>query len=82
MDPESLPTEQAQAIRRLINEVGFFDLPGFFPASGQGADRFQYNLTIEDDGKRHSVEIHDTETLPEPLKQLLKVLTDIARSRP
>ena len=82
LDPDSLPAARAGAIRQMIREAGFFDLPAVFPALSQGADRFQYNLTIEDNGKRHSVEIHDTEDLPGSLKQLLKVLTDIARSRP
>ena len=82
IDIESLPFEQAENIRRMLQEAGFFDLPAVVPALPHGADRFQYNLAIEDNGKHHSVEIHETETLPEPLKPLLKLLMEIARSHP
>ena len=64
----------------MVQEAGFFELPAVIAASSRGADRFQYNLTVEDNGKRHSVEIHETDTLPAPLKLLH--LTEIARTHP
>ncbi|MGR9117044.1 MAG: protealysin inhibitor emfourin [Gammaproteobacteria bacterium] len=80
MDTGSLAIEQATAIHNMIQEAGFFDLPAVVAASKLGADRFQYNLTIEENGKRHSVVIHDNETMPESLKPLLRHLTELARS--
>ena len=82
IDTASLPLEQAQNIQKWVQDADFFSLPASMPIPSKGADRFQYNLTIEDKGQHHSVELHEADTLPEPLKQLIKLIMEIARNNP
>jgi hypothetical protein len=49
---------------------GFFELPAEIPNSRPGADRFQYQLSIEEAGVRHSVKV-DEANLPDTLRPLI-----------
>jgi len=66
IDSTKLSAEEARKLAQLIAEVRFFDRPAFYPA--HGADLFVYTITVEQNGKRHSVSFDDT---PEELKPLM-----------
>ncbi|HLF01241.1 MAG TPA: protealysin inhibitor emfourin, partial [Anaerolineales bacterium] len=63
----------------LVAAAKFFDLPAKVAASDVGADQFQYKLTIEAEGRRHTIEVEDT-SAPAALQPLLRRLTVLARS--
>ncbi len=74
LDTESLPSEKAQQLLELINKADFFNLPEKFPLPKKGADYFQYRLTIETEGKKHTVEVSDP-AAPATLLPLLQFLS-------
>jgi len=74
LDSESLPSEKAQELLELIDKADFFNLPEKFPVPKRGADYFQYRLTIEKEGKQHTVEVSDP-AAPATLRPLLQFLS-------
>ncbi|MGH3104001.1 MAG: protealysin inhibitor emfourin [Gaiellaceae bacterium] len=54
VDTEQLAAASAERLERLVDEIGFFDLPASV-SDGEGADRFRYEVTVAADGRRHTV---------------------------
>ena len=73
IDGATLSAEDARKLVKLIAEVRFFDRPEQYPI--HGADLYEYTITVELNGKRHSVSYDD-----EPAE--LKPLIDWLSSRP
>jgi hypothetical protein len=65
----SLPAAEAAEWRRLVEDADFFNLPERLPAA-PGADRFQYQVTVDMDGGRHSVQVTEG-AIPPALKPLI-----------
>jgi hypothetical protein len=78
VDTESLPIEEAQALREAIEGSGFFDLPFKIATPTPGADRFHYTMTVEDEGRRHTVDVGEA-VVPPSLRALIRRLTILAR---
>src|SRR5262249_44962447 len=66
LESTNLSADDARKLAQLLAEVRFFDRPESYPA--HGADLFWYTITVEQNGKRHSVSYDDA---PEELKPLL-----------
>jgi hypothetical protein len=64
----------------LVEGAHFFDLPPVLKPPVEGADRFQYRLTVERGKQFHTVETSES-AAPEQLQPLLDRLTDAARSQ-
>lgn len=79
VESETLDTEQAIALQHEIDASGFFDLPEKIISPGGGADRFQYRITVESGGRRHTVEVGEA-AMPEQLWPLVQHLTTLART--
>lgn len=77
---ESLPEEERKHLRSLIDRSGFFGLPEEIIAPPR-PDEFRYSITVEIDGKQHSVRTTDT-AAPEQLKPLIDWLNQAARRDP
>ena len=75
LDSEQLAPAQAQALRDLVERAHFFDQPAEIRAN-RGADRFQYDLTIDDGGRQHAVRLDDGAG-PAELQELVDWLTDL-----
>lgn len=82
IDTDAIAKELARDIQNWVQAADFFSLPASMPVPTRGADRFQYNLTIEDGNQKHGVVLYDSENLSEPLKLLLKQLMELARKNP
>jgi hypothetical protein len=80
MDSESLSLEHARQLRELIEAAGFFELPEEMagPVGLGGADRFLYTLTVEMEGRRHTVHTSEAAAPPE-VRSLILWLTRAAR---
>ena len=78
LDTKSLPKDEADKLHDLVDKAGFFNLPASFPAPKRGADYFQYRLTVEMDGRKHTVEVSDP-AVPAALRPLLQSLMGYAR---
>ncbi|SRR6266849_2829934 len=79
LETESLAPEEAAALRELVEAADFFDLPAVISPPGLGADRFQYVLTLEENGKRHAV--RTSEPVPAALRNLIDFLVKFAKER-
>ncbi len=60
IDSDQLPQEEASELEQRVSAVHFFDLPRTVGAPPRGAADFrQYLITVEDRGRRHSVQLTD-----------------------
>jgi hypothetical protein len=64
-----------------VRDARFFEQPSLVGKSPPaGADRTSYTLTLEDDGRRHSVQL--VEPVEEPhLRELLNLVKQIEKER-
>ena len=69
-DSETLAPDDADRLRRTVDEAGFFALPGDAPRSPGAADRFDYAVTVEDDDRSHTVRRTEAD-LPDGLGALI-----------
>jgi hypothetical protein len=74
LNTESIPSKVVEELLDLIDKADFFNLPEKFPVPKKGADYFQYRLTIENEGKKHTVEVSDP-AVPATLRPLLQFLS-------
>jgi hypothetical protein len=69
IDTNNLNPDESKRAINLVESSGFFDLPTVI--SGTGEDRYQYNLTIDWDGRKHGVQI-DESAIPPKLMPLIE----------
>ncbi len=79
IDTQTLPPDQANELTQLVASSGFFSLPATFPSTG-GADQYTYTVTINDQGRQHTVVVKDG-SIPPALQPLIQQLTGLARRR-
>jgi hypothetical protein len=79
IDTDSLAPEDAESLQSMVDSANFFNLPARIADMKQGADRFQYRLSIEASDNHHTIEISEA-AVPENLEPLLKRLIDISRA--
>jgi hypothetical protein len=60
VDSDQLPAGEAAELTRLVEAARFFDLPAVVGKPPRGAaDYYQYSITIEHAGRRHTVQLTD-----------------------
>ncbi len=77
-DTSAMAPDEAQELNGLIDSAAFFDLPEALRSAG--ADQLQYKITIEREGKSHTVTA-DERAVPPGLSPLVKRLMAAARNR-
>jgi hypothetical protein len=55
-----LDAAERDTLIRLVKEAAFFSLPAKIEAQAGGYDRFQYEITVEDGERRHTVACGET----------------------
>ena len=80
IDSRSLSDADARRLHELVEAAGFFELPEELSGPAGGADRFLYTLTVEIDGRRHTVSTGEA-AAPAALKSLIGWLTKAARAK-
>ena len=78
-ETDSLSPNEAAILQKAVETAGFFDLPAVISPPKIGADRFQYVLTVDQNGKHHSIEF--SEPAPSALQNLLDFLVKLAKER-
>ncbi len=78
VDTATLAPNEAETLPRLVEAADLFRLPAQIPALNPQSDRFQYKLTVEDQGKQHTVTVSEA-ALPGTLKPLIEWLNQLAR---
>jgi len=79
VDLDELPLDQAETLRRLVDEAHFFTLTEN-PPNPPTPDGFQYTITVEAETATHTIHTSDT-SAPEELRPLLQELSQMARSQ-
>lgn len=79
IDLNDLPLDQAETLRRLLDETHFLSLPENTPGR-PSPDGFNYTITVETKTVTHTVHTNDT-TAPKELQPLLQELSQRARSQ-
>ncbi|NDJ21439.1 hypothetical protein GS682_07270 [Nostoc sp. B(2019)] len=69
-DTATLPPNEAQELPRLVEAADLFKLPERITSPNPQSDRFQYKLTVEDNGKHHTVIVSEA-ALPGTLRPLI-----------
>ncbi|MDD5320464.1 MAG: hypothetical protein PHD43_07600 [Methylococcales bacterium] len=72
VDSATLPQQEAILLHQMMAAADFFKLPSTIPFTPQ-PDRFQYQITVEQEGKQHGVMFGET-AVPASLKPLLNWL--------
>jgi hypothetical protein len=78
VNADDLTAGEADELRRLIKEADFFNLPSAIAPHEPHPDRFQYEVTVQDDGRLHTVKVSE-EVMPETLRPLIRWLSEKAR---
>jgi hypothetical protein len=78
-DSATMSPEDAKELSRLIEAADFFQLPATGPTPQGLRDAFQYKLTVEMDGREHTIEMGQS-AVPEKARDLLEWLENRARS--
>ncbi|MDZ7958069.1 MAG: hypothetical protein RMY34_09225 [Aulosira sp. DedQUE10] len=78
VDTANLPANEANELPRLVEAADLFNLPEKITSANPQADRFQYKLTVEDQGKQHTVIVSEA-ALPGTLRPLIEWLNQVAR---
>jgi hypothetical protein len=73
LNTDTLPQDEARKLQEMADAAGFFNLPEKFPLPKRGADYFVYRLTVEKDGRKHTVEVSEP-AVPAELRPLLQYL--------
>ncbi|MGO8991596.1 MAG: protealysin inhibitor emfourin [bacterium] len=78
VDKKDLAPDEALKLHQLVEDADFFNLPREIMPPSRSRDRFQYKLTVEENGRQHTVRVTE-EAMPEKLKPLVKWLMERAR---
>ena len=68
IDSERLSPQDSGMLQKLVDDAGLFGLPESPAGAPQGADQFQYKVTIETPDRQRCVVLRDP---PPPVKSLL-----------
>jgi hypothetical protein len=72
-DSAAMPPEDARELSRLIEAADFFQLPGSGPRPQGMRDAFQYKVSVEIDGREHTVDWPES-AVPEKARDLIRWL--------
>jgi hypothetical protein len=79
VDTNQLSQQNAEELSRLVAAADLFRLPAQIVSSQRQIDRFQYQITIEDNGQQHTVTAGEA-ALPYSLKTLIEWLNQVQPS--
>ncbi len=74
VDTDELPEHEADRLRGWIRAANFFELPAEIRSLKHGADFYSYRISVEDDGREHSVTVRQ-DAVPERLKPVIVWMT-------
>ncbi len=76
---DQMPKNEADHLTGLVQQSGFYQLPSVIRSTGPGADRFQYQITVDSERGTHSVQVDEGAVSPQ-LQPLLDWLKNYARA--
>ncbi|NWF59568.1 MAG: hypothetical protein HXY43_09795 [Fischerella sp.] len=80
VDTANLSPEEAKQLPQMLEAANFFSLPTKINAPPHQADRFQYTLTVENNGQQHTVTVSEA-ALPGSLKPIIEWVNNVASKK-
>ena len=77
-DTDTLPPEDAAHLRSLVEAADFFQLTPIMTGTTTRPDRFQYEISVTDGDRNHSVTVSES-NVPGALRPLLDWMQEAAR---
>ena len=77
LDTSQLDSGTAEKVAAKVQKIGFFDYPSVVAAGAVGADMYQYEITLTDGPRRHSVTFSEGAPEAGPLLDLVQTLENI-----
>lgn len=75
LDTAQMDVTSAQHVEQAVQNLGFFNLPNTISGGGIGADFFQYEITVTEGERQHTVIFHDDDTpVTVPLRRFVEIL--------
>ena len=71
IDFSILPSQKTSEFKKLLEAANFFAIGTNLVRPEQGRDQFCYEITVEEENKKHTVQCVE-ETVPKPLNDCLK----------
>ncbi|MEY5100143.1 MAG: hypothetical protein RJA36_2862 [Pseudomonadota bacterium] len=75
VETKHLNPQEQKLLQQIFDRSDFFNLPDRFSLTGY-PDTFEYRMTVNQDGKEHTVIFHDDDGHPESLDELMDWLRD------
>ena len=67
LDSKQVAGNKARNLKKLIEKAELFDQPATPPVSRSVPDQYQYELTVEEGGRKHTIRTSDIAASPELL---------------
>lgn len=80
IDSQALPQQEQEGLKKMVDDAGFFDLPPAQPTATGGADRFQYKISIDADGRQKTLNVGEA-AMPDRLRPLVEYLSSAPATR-
>ncbi|MBE0696800.1 MAG: hypothetical protein IH586_07745 [Anaerolineaceae bacterium] len=80
VDTQSLDELEASRLEQEIEQANFFHLPARLQTPSGGADRFEYQIALEQGIRKHTVIVGEA-SLPDALRPLVEHLELLMRTR-
>jgi hypothetical protein len=80
VDVANLPLTEAEQLRQLVKAADFFNYPALIATEKSLPDRFQYQIAIEDDDKKHSITVGEA-VIPDKLRPLIDFVMKVGRRK-
>jgi Emfourin len=77
---DQLSQDDARQVSDLVRKAGFYELPATIRSTQPGADRFQYDITVESERGAHKVTVEEG-AVPSQLQPLLEWMKKCAPAR-
>lgn len=78
IDSRDLDPEEAEALKHLIEDSGFFEAMAMESGFMNFPDQFRYQITVEHAGKRRTLELTDGH-VPDHIRPLINYLVSASR---
>ena|SRR5215213_3980633 len=80
IDEKSVTSVEAHQLEELLEKVRFFNMPSKFPSPKRGADYCTYRITVQKEGRQHTVTTTDI-TMPPELRHIIESIMYIQKRR-
>jgi len=77
LDTSQLESGTAEKVAAKVRKIGFFDYPAIVAAAAFGADMYQYEITVTDGPRHHSVAFSEGASEAAPLLDLVETLENV-----